>query len=291
MSKSKFTINKQVVRDLQCFTIKEFLGSRLGRLRYFGLPSDEMKDVIDWQSDFLKFTAVERGDPPENWDKQHRLMLTAFLSGIFNKTELVRGDIDEIILKGEDGNGKVVDFPFDVLSLDYSGGLLYRDSGGIQYRLQAIRKLIERQASHKVDYLLFVSSNLDYSKDSEIKTTLENILTELLRASTNGQEVIQAYLDHPNDEVRLKLYVPYIVNQWSSGYNYNCVTEKVIFYLGNRGTHMMNFRFYLKHDPRTTAPRFPRESLFHIINAPMIEIKNGKSKEVTLDLPKLRRSG
>ncbi|MCK4223998.1 MAG: hypothetical protein KAX39_02380 [candidate division Zixibacteria bacterium] len=288
MRRSRFTKNKQVVRDLQYELIQKKLVKKSGRLRYFGLPSDEMKDVRDWKDSFSEFVAVERGEPEKPWKKQHSLMLTAFRCGLLGNVILLRGDIDSIILDGKDEFGKRTPYPFDVISLDYSGGLLYRDAQGKQRRLDAVRKLVEVQSAHKIDYLLFISCNLDCSKDAEILRSLENIKTELQRYGANGEKVIRAYLAHDNDQARLKLYVPYFINQVAAFVNYACETEKVNFYLGNLDTQMMNFRFYLKPDPRTTAPRFPKERLVQLINSPMLEIRNGKTTQVTLGLPKLR---
>ena len=129
----------------------------------------------------------------------------------------------------------------------------------------------------------------DHCKDAEVQGTIQNLKTELLRYGTNAKEVIDAYMNHQCDEARLKIYISYFVNQVAAGTNYNCETEHAVFYLGNQDTRMMNFRFWLKYDPRTTAPRYPRESLAQMINSPMVEIKDGKQALTSLDLPKLRR--
>jgi len=289
MTTPRFTKNKQVVRDLQNQAIRKHLEDRLGAIRYFGLPSDEMKDIIDWKPLFKEFVAVERGIEPDTWERQHLLMLSALKADVLSRLTLLRGDIDRIILDGKDDHGNVPNYPFDVVTLDYSGGLLYRDQQGKQYRLDAIRELIRRQAQHKISYLLFISSNLDHCKDPEVQTTLNNVKTELLRYGTNGEDVINVYMNHECGEARLKVYVSYFVNQVAAGVNYNCETERTVFYLGNQDTRMMNFRFLLTHDPRTTAPRFPRESLAQMINTPMIEIRDGEPVVTTLGLPKLRR--
>ncbi|GAI39499.1 unnamed protein product, partial [marine sediment metagenome] len=264
----RFTKNKQVVRDLQSQAIQKYLKNRLGALRYFGLPSDEMKDIIDWRPFFSEFVSVERGIEPDAWERQHILMLSAFKRDVLSKVTLLRGDIDRIILDGKDVHGNVPNYPFDVVTLDYSGGLLYRDQKGKQYRLDAIRELIRRQAQHNINYLLFISSNLDHCKDAEVQGTIQNLKTELLRYGTNAKEVIDAYMNHQCDEARLKIYISYFINQVAAGTNYNCETEHAVFYLGNQDTRMMNFRFWLKYDPRTTAPRYPRESLAQMINSP-----------------------
>lgn len=289
MTTSRFTKNKQVVRDLQSQTIQKYLKNRLGALRYFGLPSDEMKDIIDWRSFFSEFVSVERGIEPNAWERQHILMLSAFKKDVLSKVTLLRGDIDRIILNGKDVHGNVPYYPFDVVTLDYSGGLLYRDHKGKQYRLDAIRELIRQQAQHNINYLLFISSNLDHCKDAEVQVTIRNLKTELLRYGTNAKEVIDAYMNHQCDEARLKIYISYFVNQVAAGDNYNCETGHAVFYLGNQDTRMMNFRFWLKHDPHTTAPRYPRERLAQMINNPMVEIKDGQQTLTSLDLPKLRR--
>lgn len=289
MTTPRFTKNKQEVRDLQRQVIQKYLKDRLGAIRYFGLPSDEMRDIIDWRPFFSEFVAVERGIEPDTWERQHLLMLSAFKADVLLQLTLLRGDIDRIILDAKDDRGNVPNYPFDVVTLDYSGGLLYRDQQGKQYRLDAVRELVHQQAQHKANYLLFISTNLDQCKDPEIQRTLNNVKTELLRYGTNAEDVIGAYMNHEYDEARLKVYVSYFVNQVAAGVNYNCETEHTIFYLGNQDTRMMNFRFWLKHDPRTTAPRFPRESLAQIINNPMIEVKDGKQTLTSLGLPKLSR--
>jgi hypothetical protein len=217
-------------------------------------------------------------------------MVTAFTHGLMSKTTLLRGDIDAITLRGRDDDGNDIGHPFDIVSLDYSGGLFYRGADGESPRLQAIRKVVERQARSLHDYVLFISSNLDNHGDAEVTATLANIKTDLNRAGRDGTAVMAAYLSHEMPEAKLKLYVPYFIGQSAAAHSYQCETEKVIFYQGNRRAHMMNFRFYLKPDLRTTAPRSPKEPIWEIVNAPLVEIRNGRCRETTLGLPKARRN-
>ena len=286
--KPKYTKNKQVIRDLQFEQIKIRFKCRLGYLKYLGLPSEEMKDVADWSAAFKEFVAVERGVEKEPWRTQHKLLLSSFKLGISHKLKLLRGDIDRVIIHGQDEYENPVVYPFDVVNLDYSGGLLYTDEGGTYLRLSAIKKLIEKQAEYKIPYLLFISCNLDNPNTGEIHHTLKNIKTELLRYSGTGKEVIISYLKHKKEEARLKIYVPYIIIQFATYVNYYAESEKVIYYSGNRGIRMMNFRLFLKHDPRTFAPRYPKERLVTIFNRPLLHIINGKIEENSMALPKLR---
>ena len=284
----RFTANKQVVRDLQCETISKCLEARLGSLTYFGLPSTSLDDVKQWTAFFKHVTAVERGDPEREWERQHELELEAFRCGLFDKLTLLRGDIDQIIMNGRDINGKQATFPFDVVSLDYSGGLLYTDSEGRFVRIEAIGALIERQSAAKSDYVLLISCNLDSVHQGEIRKTLANIQTSMSRTGQDVDEVVAQYFKSPHEQARLKLYVPYMVNQFAAKVRYHCATQPTIIYSGNLKTEMMAFRFHLKFDGRTAALREPRERTAQIINTPFVRIDDGVQRQTTLGLPKVR---
>lgn len=284
----RFTENKQVVRDLQCNIIKKYFNDRLGNLSYLGLCSPEMKDVLDWVPLFASITAVERGLSGQEYRDQHHLLLTAARARVLEKLILLRGDIDTVLLNGHDDFGKPVSFPYDVISLDYSGGLFYRENEGEFKRLKAIQISIEKQAIYNTPFLLFISCNLDAIDEGEIRLTIENIRTELDRYGWNGQELCNAYLIHSNPVARLRLYVPYFVNQVAAKVHLTCQTEKTISYCGNQGIEMLNFRFCFRPDTRTMVPRFPQERLSQIVNAPLLRIKNGRQSDETLNLPKLR---
>ena len=283
----RFTKNKQAVRTLQEETIQQYLGQKVGHLRYFGLPSSALADVIAWQNSFEMFFAVERGIEGMEWELQHDLELEAFRSGLFDKIVLFRGDIDEIITRRKDKFGNRVPFPFDVVSLDYSGGLFYRSSSTKLTRLQAIATLIAHQAAKRQDFVFLLSCNLDQVDQGEVRRTLENVRTELVRYGISGEQVIDSYLAHTRDEARLKIYIPYFINQEAAKNHYNCETQPVIFYEGNLKTPMMAFRTFLACDLRTESLRTPKERLSQLFNKPMLEIVEGELRATLLDLPKL----
>lgn len=286
-SPQRFTKNKDTVRTLQRNTIRKYLADKLGRLRYFGLPSSTLGDARAWEDDFAEFVAVERGERGKEWELQHDLEFQAFRVGLFGKVRQFRGDIDSVIRKGRDQIGNKVPFPFDVVSLDYSGGLFYRDEAHGLCRLKAIATLIEQQSKSELDFVLLISCNLDQIDQGEVRRTLMNIGTDLVRYGLAGEKVIRSYLAHEREEAHLKLYLPYFVNQEAAKHHYNCETSKVIFYAGNRKVRMMAFRFFLRFDIRTESLRAPQERLSQLINKPLIEIIDGKVSETLLGLPKL----
>jgi hypothetical protein len=283
----RFSENKDTARGLQRETIERYLKSKLGNLLYLGLTSTGLGDCVAWQELFCRFLAVERGVEGKEWEMQHDLVFEAFRANLFGKVALLRGDIDQMIKDGVDNFGNQVVFPFDVVSLDYSGGLFYRDSHGAFVRLEAISNLISKQAAKRADFVLLISCNLDQVDQGEVRNTLRNMRTELVRYGEAADQLIESYLRHDQDEARLKLCLPYFINYEAAKNRENCQSQPVIIYKGNLNARMMAFRFFLEFDGRTQSLRMPRERLNQIVNAPMFEIIDGKPKKTMLGLPLL----
>ncbi len=285
----KFTTNKQVVRDLQCATIHEHLGDRLGQLSYFGLPSSSLEDVAQWNPLLKRIVAVERGEPGCEWVVQNELLLNAFRLGFSAKLTLLRGDIDHVLITGADQFGNKPDWPFDVVSLDYSGGLFYHNPGGAPPRLEAISQLFRRQAGARASaFVFFLSFNLDNIDQHEVRESIKRIGRDLKRFGSAADKVIEAYLRQPREEPRLKLYVMNLVAQLAAQNRFDSASESPIFYCGNKGTNMMAFRFLVKSSPRTFAPGSPRERLNAIVNRRMIRVVGGRQSLTNLGLPLIK---
>jgi hypothetical protein len=267
--------------------VKYTLSDKHGKLRYFGLPSSALGDVQEWREFFCEFVAVERGEQGREWELQHDLELTAFRAGLSDKITLLRGDIDLVVAKRKDPYGNKLRFPFDVVTLDYSGGLFYRNRMGQFARLVAVSNLIRNQGEKQASFVLLISCNLDQVDHGEVQKTIANIRTELARYGVVADSVIKEYLKHERDEARLKIYVPYFVNMEAAKHHYNCETERVIFYEGNRKIRMMAFRFHLQFDARTQCLTSPRERLSQLLNKPLIEVVEGIPTPTSLGLPKL----
>lgn len=201
----------------------------------------------------------------------------------------MRGDIDQILNTGSDAYGNCPKWPYDIVSLDYSGGLFYRDRAGQPTRLHAIRRVCEHESSAgATDFVLFLSFNLDQIDQHEVRESLKVIRRDLKRFGQAADEVIDAYLHHPKEQGRLKLYTLHLISQLAVQANFESEGDSPILYLGNKDIEMMAFRFYLKKSARTFAPRLPRERLNQIVNKRMIELVNGKQVTTNLNLPLLR---
>jgi hypothetical protein len=285
----KFTHNKQVVRDLQCEAIRERFPNRLGTLSYFGLPSSSLEDVVQWLPLLERITAVERGEAGKEWEMQNEVLMNAFRLGVSRKLTLLRGDIDGVVLSDVDSHGNKPSWPYDIITLDYSGGIFYRNDEGHLSRLEAIKKVFHRQATAGAkEFLLFLSFNLDQIDQHEVRESLETIRRDLKRFGYAADEVIDSYLKHPKEQARLKLYILNLVGRLATQENFDSESESPIFYAGNKNTAMMAFRFYLKRSSRTFTPRSPKERLNQLVNRRMIEIINGKQIPTNLRLPLIK---
>ena len=286
MTRDIFTPNKQKVREMNLRLIERYFGDRKGDLRYLGLPASTMMDVLQWQSYFQHITAVERGKLGEEYRYQHNLMLTAMQHGLAGRLDLLRGDMDEILLAGKDDFGNPVLYPFDVVSLDYSGGLVYKNDTGQAKRPESIGSLVEEQAGKNQNFLLFVSCNLDNEDQGEVQAVFVDVERELEKLGLSAHNTIEAYLIHELEEVRLKVYVPYLIGRLSAR-RYQCEHFKPIYYEGNRGTRMMHFSMWLKRTKDYVAGRPSRQTPVHILNLPAFHCANGELHESDFGIPRL----
>jgi hypothetical protein len=269
-----FTINKAKVRELDFALIKRHLKHAKANLRYFGLPARDLLELRAWENYFCHFSAVERGKGGKGFLEQHNLMLTAMQYGLSDRLILLRGEMDEILLRGKDEFGTLVQYPFDVVSLDYSGGLLYKDHHGKSKRIQSIAQLFIQQADLDKDFLLFTSSNLDNEDQGEVRSVLRDINRELAKMGIDANKIIQKILNHDAEEARLKVYTPYLIKSLADKW-YKCEYNKPVFYEGNRQTRMTHFSFWLKRTSKYSAGKPTPSDLINILNLPAFSCKDG----------------
>lgn len=287
MDRDPFTINKAKVRELDFALIKRFLKHNKGNLRYFGLPARNLIELRAWDSYFCHFSAVERGKKNEGYLEQHNLILTAMQYDLADKLVLLRGEMDEILLRGKDEFHNTIQYPFDVVSLDYSGGLLYKDNHGKSRRIESINQLFSQQAELGKDFLFFISANLDNEDQGEIRLVLKDINRELGKMGVDANRILKQLLDHKIEEARLKIYIPYLIKNLADKW-YKCEFNKPVFYMGNRQTRMMHFAFWLKRTPKYSAGKPTPSDIIDILNLPAFSCKAGNLTETNFGIPKLR---
>ncbi|MBS3094387.1 hypothetical protein J4474_01855 [Candidatus Pacearchaeota archaeon] len=171
-----FTKNKQKVREMNLLLIKDFYNESGSKLKYFGLPSEEMQDIYFWKDYLSSIGAVERGTRGQEFIKQHDLVLTSFLLGISDKLELYRGDMDDILIYGKDYFGNKIDYPYQLVNMDYTGGLFYKEDKDKSKRIDSIKSLLRNQAKFRQDFILLITCNFDNDFDAEYKNFIEKFI-------------------------------------------------------------------------------------------------------------------
>lgn len=288
MTKDPFTKNKVKVRELDFILIERSFKQRKGELRYLGLPASTLVELITWNDWFIHFSAIERGKSGYEFLEQHNLMLTALRYSLSEKLLLLRGELDDVLNNNQDQFENPVSYPFDVVSLDYSGGLVYKDPSGKSKRTQSISNLFSRQADHNKDFLLFISTNFDYGDDGEIDRVLQDIDRELTKIGVLENSTIKSILNNKSksNEARLKVYVLYVIKSLTARW-YKCELYKPIFYLGNRNTPMAHFAFSIKHNSNYVAGKPNLSDIVEILNLPAFVCKEGELTETNFNIPKI----
>ena len=146
--KYESTGNKDRVRKEDKALIEKEFKRKKAQLSYLGMPSGELKDILEWRDYLSRCTAVEN-----DFAQRHTLELNAVRLNLSGKIDILFGDIDNILAHGKDKYGNKLKFPYDIVFLDYFGGILYR---GFR-RVNAIDSLVSKQKGNS--FLLFLISH------------------------------------------------------------------------------------------------------------------------------------
>lgn len=270
------TVNKEIVREADTKLIEKEASQKKRKLSYLGMPSGDMKDILAWQNLICKSTAVEIDEK-----KRHDLLLTAMKYDLQNNIKLLFGDIEEILLNGKDGFNNKLEFPYDLIFLDFFGTLIYEG----HRRTNAITTIFEKQKGQRFLLLLtFSLKNLSgYSKHC-INRVLEELRKEL-SVFYISDESAKARIDHildwynadeTADMFKQKLFVPYFIKTKSEACGFKLHVYPPIFYLGFNSCPMIHFQFKLL--PADTSPikAISNQTIFDIININIKEVSDGK---------------
>ena len=277
------TLNKDIIRSKFDKVVVEDEWRRKGRsLTYFGLPGPEMLDVLEWRKYLGTIIAVER-----EMYARHFLRTKVFKEGYgADRFQILAGDIDDVILEGKDLDGKKPMEPvFDLINLDYYGGLVYKDLKGKSKRVKALKKLFEIQSKEERDFLLLLTINTRNRDYEEFDRTLDIIQGELEDYGVDASGVIDWYKEARYD-FKIKVYLPYVLGCWSIRDCFVCEDIHVVTYQGSSGRRMVHFATVFHYDEKIVG-RAKSGSLVDMLNLPMHEAVNGKLRECEIQAPQL----
>lgn len=232
-----------------------------GRLFYFGLPGSEILDLRCWGTLLRGASAVERigsssADREASAETIRRLEVNALVHLPF-QVEILRGDIEDVILNGLDadsnrpsrasaGPAAAAAFSYDLVNLDFCGGLGYVVTSSKRVkRVRAIHKLIERQRDHSC--LLIATLNIR----SKLEGQIQDYLTQL-RDTTGDTQVKRAlewFTELPTkgaEAQRLRAAFPLFVGRTAETFGMRCRMHPPIVYQGSSSSQLVHFVFELE---------------------------------------------
>lgn len=248
---------------------------RIGRpLKYLGLPAWEMRDIIEWQNHLGRFTTIEREE-----NQQHLMFLRANAKDVEHRLYSLYGEFDHILRVGYDAYGKLPEWPYDLVNLDYYGGLIYSDLS----RPEAIRKLIRNQATYRASFLLIITQDV---RDADVKREKWSFLEDLGRSLKNSafdprvkklidQRIAWYARTKTPDSARQALYLNMFLRDTAEADYFDVTCRPAIQYAGTGGAVMMHFvtdlffRSGISHKVAST------QAVSEILNFPIREVRDG----------------
>lgn len=175
------------------------------QLSYLGLPGEAILDILSWREFIGYCTAVE-----EDGATLSGLELNVLKNRLEGVVHPIRANIDEL-LSSETGRSRLR-WPYQVVNLDYYGGLVNCKENRESKRLEALKALLARQRD--AAFVLFLTLNLRDKDRGELDDLVDQQEEDLrvvdpdgVRACFNGhRELGHAGL--------LKIYVPvFLLNE------------------------------------------------------------------------------
>ena len=274
------TPNKDLIRkEFDRYAIEDQYLKKGKPLTYFGLPGPEMLDILEWRNFLGMIIAVER-----DLYARHFMRSKAFSKG-FNPAsfQILFGDIDDVILKGEDLEGiKPKESAFDVVNLDYEGGLVYKDLAGTSKRVRAIKKLFDLQQADKRDFILLLTVNTRNRDWGEFDKTLGEVQDELEEYNVENISKVIEWYKTAGYAYKIKVYLPVHLGIWARTSSFFCSDIRALTYLGSSNRRMVHFACtFIYGKPKLG------QSLLKILYMPMYEAKKGKIQESKMQPPEL----
>lgn len=286
MVEYKTTPNKDIVRRFDKNKIEVLSLQKGKKLRYIGLPSPELNDILEWKEFLDTFVAIERGEQSDRTTAPHNLLLKATILKIRHKLTLIRGELDDVLLAGKRYGEINIDYPFDLAFFDFFGGILNKGFN----RVNSFKNFFKYQTPN--DFLLLMTFNLKYAEETEELAVIEKIEKELNGFMRNDAEkerltkVINWYKSKDNfEQYRQKIFVPYFLrNAEFSGYD--VLSEKPVFYLGYNNSPMIHFISWFRYDGSHTTRAISNQSLLEVVDLDLDIVNDGSITKCDLQAPK-----
>jgi hypothetical protein len=229
--------NKDIIRrTFDKPLVKRDFEQKRRALVYFGLPSGGMYDVIDWKEFLGVIIAVER-DP----DEKRSMMRKAFSQKLLNRIQVLDGDVEDVLITGKDNSGEKPQIDkFDIVNLDYLGGLVVKDLKGNSRRVSAIRSLFARQSNAECDFRLFLTINVRNRDEGELDENVRTIEQRVTGFGWDASKTRDWYLARGVAQ-KMKLFVPSLFSNLAIGQRLSLSSYDAVAYASGERSNMLHF--------------------------------------------------
>jgi hypothetical protein len=254
------SLEKQVIRIRDSFDLKDFRAREFNgvKLRYFGMPSAELLDIIAWKEHISGITAIER-----DTDILKDVMKSIFNYKLEKISDVLSGDICDILKNKDIGKHQI-------FNLDFYGGFVHKREDGSASIPEAINSLIKKQADYRESFILLMTFNLRDDDKIEYDEYIGNIRTSLCQFPVkNLEKNIEFHISEgkPSNIYKLKLCVPYFI--YVSGLPGFEFDLKRIYHYKNFVHFVIEMKF-VKNKALGMLPNL--EKMLKILNTQILEI-------------------
>ncbi len=287
MVEYKTTPNKDAVRKYDKKKIEDLFLKKSKKLKYIGLPSPELNDILEWKEFLDTIVAIERGEPFDRYTAPHNLLLRATILKLRQKLTLIRGELDDILMAGKRYGEISIEYPFDIAFFDFFGGILNKDFN----RVNSFKNFFNNQIPN--DFLLLMTFNLRHIEESEELFVIGNIekeLTGLIRTVEEKEKFINVFNWYKSKEnaeqYRQKIFVPYLLREAESS-GYEVKSDKPIYYIGYNNSPMIHFISWFRYGGSHTTRALSDQTLLEVVNLELDTVRDGSIVKSDLQAPKL----
>jgi hypothetical protein len=200
--------------------------------------------------------------------------------------QLLRGDVEDVILNGLDVDGEApklhtgasaaeMRFRYDLVNLDFLGGVGYpaRQGGATAgaKRVQALKKLFERQQGHA--FVLLLTVNVRDGMGEELRAYLTNTIA---RVEADLRPTLKWYAERgpAGKKYILKALVPLFVQRMAEDHMFQVHTYPPLAYGGSGQATMVHFAFELIPQ-QGDLQAFSSQLVHDLIELPLMSTDNG----------------
>lgn len=282
------TASKAAIRQLYDLPEIARLCERLNRsLAYFGLTGPEIRDLIDWKEYLCAATSVESpGRTKEAKSRAEDLMGQLAANAMFQKIpnfELLRADVERVLLDGVDSHGtapqmndgapaQTMKLSYDLVNLDFVSGICYRNTTGNPTRLDAIRRLFDRQAGH--GFILLITVTVRDNLGEEPDTYLQQLGARYPHVLNNPAYQHALECGDGEREYKLKPVISTLIQEYAETRQFAVECRPPIFYVGHGKARMLHFVFLC--EPSGTGLRaFSEQQAQDLLGQPLLRVEEG----------------